>query len=406
MRNTKQNQRDKYLLNCAITLLLITSGSVPYLMFHGIIAHLIFAVFPVFFFFTYSGKSNNKSLPFILLYCSYLLINFFVINNTFTDEFRILTYVIFAIGSYLILSKITFEDLADRLIRIVGYMSFLSIIVFLLSELNILSYSKIPYKDGQFCMLLFHTIGWSAPFHRLAGIYWEPGVYQIILNTTLFISINYFHSRPDIKLKKYCFSLCFIFFASVLTLSTTGYFIILLLLGYYFVLNRKKSRNVIVSVFRFSISLLLLVLTSLIVYLSDPVQDKLNQLDNNNPETSAQIRQADALGMLQMITERPFRGYGLATKEYARRSYQLDNRTSSNGNLFTMATFGIPFYAFIIISCFLKFKKEGFPALLSTIFFIILNMGESFMYFPFVFVFFILCRQNTNKRNNLNSSIS
>ena len=390
MERSTIHPTNKLLLNIAVILILLTSGSVAYLKFHGIIAHIIFIIFPILFYYKYPQKPSNKSFIFIFIYCSYLLMNFYIINNTYTDYSRVFTYVIFAIGSYLMLCKISYEDLADRFIKIVGYMAFISILIYFFSELHIIPYNTIQYNSEKFCMLFYHTIGWASPFHRLAGIYWEPGVYQIILNTTLLMSINYFNYYPGVKVKKYIPYLAVILIASLLTLSTTGYVVLVLLVVYFFFIQKRKGRKTVAGIIKGLISFIFIALIILFVYLSNPIQDKLAQLEMNNQENSALIRQADNYAMLQMITEMPIWGYGLAAKEYAARSYQLDNRTSSNGDLAYMATFGIPFYLFIIFTCYFKSKKDGYPALYMTILFIALNMGENFMYHPLVFIFLIM----------------
>lgn len=55
-------------------------------------------------------------------------------------------------------------------------------------------------RSGRyFLMIAFHNFGWGWLFHRLAGIYWEPGAYQIILNSVLLL---YFKEITSLELEK------------------------------------------------------------------------------------------------------------------------------------------------------------------------------------------------------------
>lgn len=125
-----------------------------------------------------------------------------------------------------------------------------------------------------------------------------------------------------------------------------------------------------------------------LLYSSKPIQDKLEQ-SKSDSRSSYTIRYADNMALMQMISEKPLFGYGLGTREFNTRSLQLDNETSSNGDLFFAALFGIPFYLFVLLQCAVRAKDFNLPRWLFVLFFILFNIAECFLYYPLVFLFFI-----------------
>ena len=382
------SKQEKILLNTAVLLILIASGSQAFYRFHVSITLLFFLLFSVFFYIHYPYKSNIRSLPFVNYYCLYILFNFFVLNSNHTDSLRVVPYVVFAVGSFLILSKISWPVLVDRLIVIVGYLAAISIVVFVIGELNIISPRIVDYNGVGVFMLFFHVIGWEEPFHRLAGIYWEPGAYQIVLNSTLLIAINFLFDKPKAEIKGYYKYLLLIFVGSILTFSTTGYVILFIIAVYYFYLKYKFNKQGNLNVFRLSFIIACVASVAYFVFMSAPIQKKMSQLESGG-YNSTMVRQADNLALIQMIAEKPIFGYGLASKEFNKRSEQLDNITSSNGDLFFAANFGLPFFLLVMMFCYIKAKALNLPPFFNVILFFMLNIGECFLYYPFVFIFLI-----------------
>ena len=383
--NKKSN---RILINIALLSIIVASGSQAFFRFHGTITQVGFLLFSILFHNHFPCHTNRRSLTFVCFYSFYVLVNSCFINGNGLGTIEILTYVIFAIGAYLIISKIPWNVFVDRLIIIVGYLAIVSIVVFIISELNILTPSIVEYKGVSYYLLFYHVIGWAEPFHRLAGIYWEPGAYQIVLNSTLLVAINFLKTKEKDERRKYYRYLSFIISASLLTLSTTGYVILFLLLSYIVYLKNRYTKLSYKSFISLIISLILLVITSYGVFMSEPIQKKINQFESGGTN-SAMIRQADNLALIQMISEKPLFGYGLKTAEFSKRSEQLDNLTSSNGNLFFASIFGIPFYLLILFRCYQRSKEMGDPPIFNTILFVAINMGECFLYYPFIFIFLL-----------------
>ena len=369
----------------AVLVMCISSGSVYFFRLHVAATLLITLLFSVYFYIIYPSPSNRKSFFFVLLYITYISINFILFNNISRVN-RVIPYLVFGISSYFILSKLTLEIIAKRLLQVVGVLSFISIIVYVFYYIGIFSAVTMTSSYTDYMVCLYHCVGWAEPFDRLAGIYWEPGAYQIVLNITLFINIAYYSQFRRLFSKKTSFYTLSVISAIILTQSTTGYitfFIILLwaMIKYkYFIIKG----NLLVLVFTFSI----LSVIGTLLYTSDAIQTKIAQSESSG-RSSYTVRLADNLGLIQMISERPLFGWSVGSTSFEERAFSLDNETSSNGDLYFMAIFGVPFYLFIIRRCYYHTKYMGWPPMLSVFFFIFFNIAECFLYYPLVFLFLI-----------------
>lgn len=377
----------------AILIMCISSGSVYFFRLHVVITLLLTLFFSIYFYFVYPHPSNKKSWHFVLLYVSYISVNF-VLLNSFTRINRIAPYLVFAISSYFILSKLTYEIIAKRLLQVVGGLSFVSIWVYFLYSIGVLEAESITTTYSDYLLCLYHCVGWEGPFNRLAGIYWEPGAYQIVLNITLFISITYYSKFRELFSKKTIFYIVSILVAIILTLSTTGYITFFLvicwaMIKYGFV---KLKANLAI----FVVTLSLLAVIGNFLYNSDAIQNKIEQSESTN-RSSYTVRLADNLGLIQMISERPLSGWSVGSPAFEERAFSLDNETSSNGDLFFMAIFGVPFFLFVLCRCYFHAKYFGIHPWLSVFFFVLFNIAECFLYYPLVFLFLIDFNNSINK---------
>lgn len=371
----------------AMLVILIASGTQFFYRFHGTITLLIFLIYSIYYYYHKKTSGCKKARTFIYIYVLYILANWFIINPNHVESLnRVIPYIVFAIGSYMMLCKMDSYTIVNSLYQIVTYISIVSIIVFMLNEISILSPISINYKGDNYLMSYLHTIGWSVPFHRLAGLWWEPGAYQIVLNMTLFLKISQLDRFSELFAKKNITGLMVILIASMMTLSTTGYMTIAAISVYiFFKFNRFPLLKQLLV---FIVCSPLYLGVFYLLYFSQPVQDKLIQSQSTS-KSSYTVRYADNMAMIQMISERPIYGYGLGTQEYKLRSIQLDNQTSSNGDLFFMTIFGIPFYLFVLWQCGRMAKAYKVPQWIFIIFFILLNIGECFLYYPLVFLFLV-----------------
>lgn len=205
-------------------MILIASGTQYFFRFNGAITMLGFLIFSIFYYFSNKGKVDTQSKWFSIIYVSYILVNWFIINTNHIESInRMLPYIIFAIGGCLILSRMEKKVMIDSLYSIMKYLALISIVVFALNEFNIVTPYHVYYNKSDHLMSYIHTIGWGVPFHRLAGLWWEPGAYQIVLNMAIFFKLTTYDSMYEIWEKKNRWGFFILLAASILTMSTTGY---------------------------------------------------------------------------------------------------------------------------------------------------------------------------------------
>ncbi|WP_158278283.1 MULTISPECIES: O-antigen ligase [unclassified Fibrobacter] len=299
-------------------------------------------------------------------------------------------YLMLATGALLTFQSINFESLKHAFLNVVTVIATTGLALFLLHSLDLLPTVHV-YKHGSsipYMMFAFNNFGWFNSFNRLAGPYWEPGAFQIILNYTLLI---FFEDLSKLRLAKNdALKLLIIVFAVIMTKSTTGY-IFLAIFSIFVIFNSKMTKK---NVVRFLGIGLAIVFSCFAIFSSDTIQKKFDQKGEKG--SSYEIRQADNLAMLQMTIERPFVGYGIVSNEFRQRGKVLGNVTSSNGPLAITSQIGIPFFLLLLFFNHKALKQLHYKRAKLLLFMIILlNSSEVFFYFPLFFIFIFI-----NKTHN------
>ena len=162
----------------------------------------------------------------ILMWASYIC------NN---DNLLTATKVTFTIVyATVFVSKYSFDDFSKAYRDVLYYLSYLSIVLFLV-------YSIIPPLQSLFTVQnragrVFSSIVvfvFSGGINRNYGMFWEPGAFQTFVSLALLLEI-----RKEQKVKK----IIIYFIAIVSTLSTTGYFALSLMI-LLLITDKRKSFN-------------------------------------------------------------------------------------------------------------------------------------------------------------------
>lgn len=172
-------------------------------------------------------------------------------------------------------------------------------------------------------MYLFYFVDSGGPSftngYRPSGLAWEPGIWQMIMNLNLYFSLLERRSWKQLTLA---------FISVVLTLSTSGIFIMIFVLLYYytFILKRIKAKQLIFMFFLFS-------LLYGIAY--NNVEDKLY----GKGATSAMVRFGDTYVGLNLLLDSPWIGenteitYGQTNLEVIKlREYLWDKAEDIKGD--------------------------------------------------------------------------
>lgn len=377
----KQARLKKYWEYYITLLMFLVSGGAFFYMQKGII------FVPLYFLssFYYAKKwgklyRRNKSNFYLFYYLIWCSFSFYIIYPSHSESAnQFYTIILMLIGTYWFFSNITFKRFKILYLDICTFLAAISIIVYILVHLGIAPITIV--KDSLFSFL--HCVGWIDVSERLFGIYWEPGVYQIVLNVALFMYLN---ELANLSLnKKQKVKLIIIIITLLLTRSTAGYLNLAILVGLIIFRSNKIRSNIFILI----MTSFLACLAIFYLYNSPVVQKKFEQKDKEG--TSYEVRLADNIGMLIMTSEKPLIGYGLSSKDYEQRADELGNLTSSNGILAISAMFGLPFL-FIYLYFMTKGVKriiKGFVAYLCLPLIILFHCTEVYFYFPIALIFIL-----------------
>lgn len=369
-----------------ITLFLITSGATFWVGFFtaGVTFSILFlvALFNTICVKTDYSNTLNLSAVFIGLVIFLCYLNYVVYQPNYIDN-SMVGYIVCLIGAYLVISSYDFQYFRSILTNIVYVLSLVGIPVFLLFELGVLPTFEIAVQSGKdYVMFLVYTLGWPYSFDRFSGIWHEPGACQIILNTVLWLYFDKFvkwHWEEG-ELKK----IMVILFASLLTMSTGGYMVLMLLILAVVMHMRIEGRYktlIYLAMFIFAVAALILMFTSPVV------QNKLFNDDDDN--ISKLERLSDILALWQMTLERPFFGYGIGSEEFWQMSDLYGNTACSTGILTYSASLGFPWLLVFVLFLWFGIRRMNYgkASVLLLIAILLMQFNEKFIEYPITNIF-------------------
>mgnify|MGYP000231427858 FL=1 len=365
---------------------IFTTGSI---IWHGFLSSAIcFSFYFLIALINLYINEDKKAIRFnySFFYCIYIILLSIFGSLMFYDTYEensMIGYIVSMIASYLIISKYNFYYFRDILTNIIYYIVLWGIPVFVLTEFELLPLTTLNIDDGKEVFLIY-SIGWPAHFHRFAGIWHEPGACQIVLNVIIILHFNEFITWKWNKgqLKK----LLVIFIGILFTMSTMGYFVIMLF--FVFCICRIRFSGKFRNIFKLTIITVSLLIVPLLYY-SPVVQDKLFPENEVTEMTSKGMRTIENLAMLAMFLERPVWGWGLGSRSQLYQFIQRDNIGCSNGILYMMSAWGlmwlIPFLIFTW-KAICKFSM-GISAVVILAIFLLLECNERYLELPISFLF-------------------
>lgn len=375
-------------------LLFIISGGAYFYMLNGIIFVPLYFLSCLYYANRW-GKlyKKNYSNFYLYYYLIWSSISFYIIYPSHSESAnQFYTISLMLLGTYWFFSNITFKRFKVIYLNVCSLLALISLIIYMLAHLGLAPITIVNLSLFSF----FHCLGWDGISDRLFGIYWEPGVYQIVLNVSLFIYLNEIANMSLTKRQK--IKLTIIIIALLLTQSTAGYLNLAIIVG-LIVFRSKKIRS---NIFILTATCFLACLAIYYLYNSPVVQKKLEQQGKEG--TSYEIRLADNIGMLIMTSEKPLIGYGLSSTNYDIRAEELGNQTSSNGILAMSAMLGLPFL-FVYLYFMSKGVKriiQGSAANLCLPLIILFHCTEVYFYFPIALIFIINFKKEPTTHNHIN----
>ena len=327
-------------------------------------------------------KISNPSIVFIYCVVLLCLLNYAFFMPEYQDN-SMVGYVVCLIGAYMVISRYDFFYFRKLLTDVVFALSMIGMPVYLLSEMEVLPTQSLMTQSGtEYTMFYIYTLGWPNLFHRFTCIWHEAGACQIILNTVLWL---HFDNIVNWKWKKgLMFKIIVIFLATLLTMSTGAYMVIMLLFMAV-VMNLKIKSNHKIIIF---LVVLLLSTTTVYIMINSPVvQNKLFDAEGEN--VSKLERLSDIFALWNMTLERPLLGYGVGSVEFWQKSDEYGNTACSTGLLTYSASLG---FTWLLVFVFFLWKgisrlNLGKASIFLIIAVLLMQFNEKFIEYPITNLF-------------------
>jgi len=378
------NNKSERLNYISVLVILLSSGSLVFYYQHPSIMCFILFLWGVFIF---NKKHQNikkifnyPSTRFAGIFIFFIWFNFLFINTNHTQRaVQPIVYSLIIFGTNFICASLSFDEYKQCLLNLLSKICCISIIIFILYNIGILSPRTIPSPDGEEGKLAF--LFDCVMEGRLSSIWWEPSALQVVINLTILLHIPELISQKLSKKIIYKFTPLVV--ALILSMSTSGYIAFAILASVVIYKKVDFKRSLFTSAF-------FIIIGFGIVYAianSAAVEEKLSQEYGTGVKSgSLNTRVADNTAMLMMISERPLFGFGLDSVDYNNRSWQLDNWSSSNGVLDWITRFGIPVMLFYFLSAYRSLKRKNlllYP-IVSLILFVFINCYNGMIIHSFV----------------------
>lgn len=373
----------KILENVIPLWMLLASGGLV-LVSNAKMSMLIFVILSVLYFIECKGKVNYKVLKSsLLLLIPMGLWPFF--NTRFFNGSADLTSIqplMFSLGTLIFFACIDFYKFRILIQKWLSIICLFSIIAYAAYYFLGIPSRLINYPLGGFNMVLRLFNMGTADNFRLASIYWEPGQFQIVIFFVLCLFLDEWSDLSQLKknLKKHLFLIV----SLILTFSTAGYLVLIVYVATMMFSLVKRSRK---KTLLLPLSLIIIGAFGYMILNTSVITEKFEGIDSDG--TSAAIRLQDNLGTLEMITNRPLTGVGMASKEYERLTYLYDIHTSSNGWLKMAAEEGLPYLLFVLFAIYSGIKRMnlGVPVIMVLLILVMSQSNEFGAYYPYIWMY-------------------
>lgn len=285
---------------------------------------------------------------------------------------EIIIFFMFLFGSYFMLNSITFKRFKKYFINWVCVICFFSIVIWGLGYLNVLPYTKKEINDTVYCLFWYHNLGWDYIQNRNSSIFWEPGVYQVVLNVAILLLL---FSKRKLAFKEQL-KLFLLLLGIVTTRSTTGYLVtmVILFVKFFKKINSYKNRAIVWC----SLGVVSIIL--IIIILKTPTI--INKFNMENYSFNQRYQQN--IMSIKLILKHPFTGYGINSKALQNIMQNEYNLKSNSNGLFVITIY----FGVIMTLVFIKkiIDKNKFDLLLLIVW-LMINITEYFIIFPVSYIF-------------------
>lgn len=309
------------------------------------------------------------------------------------------------------------DTFVERFVKMIVFLAVISFIGFCIVSIepNILKKLMIEHKEimntywSSYSVSLYGGIlfAFSSATARNIGIFHEPGLYQIVLNSALYLML-FKRDKLNITNKQYNVFLVVLVITLLSTMSTTGIIGMIALFCVYFVFYKEKANRKIKGL------LLVTIICAIIVsyfsggsgYLDKYVFSKIfsdgGQIDFSNSTGSSRI--LSLISDLSIFRQHIF-GIGYVNYNNAFKNNLLDKTISDTSSCVgltqVLAILGIVVFAVIIFYYIYLMSKNLTTAqkIGFIVFFINTSLAQPYIWFPAIVVL-LLMRESLSKESN------
>lgn len=351
----KYNTLLSYLEYTILFLIVINFGGIPWVFFPLQIDTLIFACSVLLFILRRRFVLYKRSFLITLCLISVLIIHSIITHSNQT-QYIVLTIRLISVLLYLESLGWDILKIKKKLILILWTIMYLALINFILANTMSFLYRYSTSESGFIVHTIFCIFNYNSNFslgplvlYRNQGIFWEPGILQIISNILVFNILI----EENKSISKAILPITII----LTTFSTTG----LMILFFIFIV---KYRNIIFSKRILKIQNIIPILL-ISVYFIPLMISNIEDKTSGNEKISYQLRMFDLLSGIQLIQENPILGVGMDSEkiknELSKKTVYIDDkeisedRGNTNSIITLFISFGLPF-AFLFLRAIYKQK--------------------------------------------------
>jgi hypothetical protein len=283
-------------------------------------------------------------------------------------------------ASYFTIESLSLIDFRDIWLKIMKWLCFVSIVVQILHDINVLPANGLDVR-GCLTTLYFFNCDWGQ--YRLSSIYWEPGQFQILLISTLCMFTDELANKD--KLKRLIKKFGILFIALIMTLSTTGYMCLMILVISISFFSGERHGSIIPKI----LSLFFAAGFVILLFFSNAIQEKMEQSQNMAQRSSTSIRVMDNIALVNSIAESPWFGYGIDSKNQTISLEENGSFSASNGWLYAASGYGIVYVAIILVCMYNRINKmpKSIPSFFIWITLFLSQCNEYIIFFPYIYIY-------------------
>jgi len=355
--------------NLIIFWIVFSSGSVYFMRFHQE-SLCCFVVLVLIFFFVYQKRTfvDGKYVLVVLFICFTAFLT--MIENLDFSHYALYYMLIFnIIISACIPFIIGFDELREKYIKLVVFLAFSSLIMYLIINMmpNLISYFPVIElgAGGQKYHNLFSLV-YAAPqyhFTRNSSVFWEPGAFQAFINLAYYFEVT----RHGLKHYARIFILSI---ALVTTFSTTGYIVFGLMNLIFFMNKRYYLIFTLIAI----LVLTMCVLLGLVPGGSLIKNIVINKMSLEN--YSFLVRYVSSMTDLDIFSKAPILGEGYhyfeLVSQNSMRDYGVKMEGSVDSLTYSMAVFGGLFSVTLLLVYFIAVMSQVNSYVHRAVYFILL----------------------------------